>query len=451
MRSLRDFLEHVSSKRPREFLEIDRAVSPQYETAAILTKLEQSFRYPIVRFNNIVGTSLPVVSNVSGSMARIALALDCNVRELPQRFAEACTSPLEPVLTSNAPVQEEVKTGEKVDLGRLPQMVYHENDVHHPYITAAIVVARDPDTGKSNLSYHRLMILDQRTTTIFIEKGKHLSRIFEKYRQLSEPMPIAAFIGVHPVVSLGALYTGSADVQEYEIIGGLQRSPLELAKCVCNDLQIPAAAEIVLEGTVDPRRSVSEGPFGEFTGYSTGETAGPIFNVAAVTSRREPIFQDILSGGSEHLLLPLLGMEHNLLQHAHAAAPGVTGVRMPLPLTVFAALRKQDDSDPLRIIRALFESDIYVKQVVVVDADVDISNLHQVATAVALHVRADRDIHIQKDGRGTELDPACDKGRTAKFGIDATAPLSGAKRIIKNRIPQRVLDSISLEELLRRA
>jgi 2,5-furandicarboxylate decarboxylase 1 len=449
--SLRSFLDIVKRERPREFLEIHRAVSPQYETAAILTKLEQSFRYPTVRFNNIVGTSLPVVSNVAGSMARIALALNCSVRELPQHYAEACANPLAPALTSDAPVQENVKTGEKVNLGWLPQMAYHENDAHHPYITAAIVVARDPETGRSNLSFHRLMILDRRTTTIFIAKGKHLSRIFEKYQQANEPMPIAAFIGVHPAVSLGALYTGSSDVQEYEIIGSLQQCPLQLAKCVTNDLRIPAAAEIVLEGTVDPRKSVSEGPFGEFTGYSTGETTCPIFDVAAVTSRREPIFQDIVSGGSEHHLLPLLGMEHNLLQHAQAVAPGVLSVRMLIPLTVFAALCKQDDSDPRRIICALFESDIYVKQVVVVDEDVDISDIRQVATAIALHVRADRDIHIQKDGRGTELDPACEhnNGRIVKFGIDATVPLSGAKRVMKNRVPEHVLDSINLADLLR--
>jgi len=266
-------------------------------------------------------------------------------------------------------------------------------------------------------------------------------------------MPITAFLGVHPTCSLGALYTGSGDIEEYDIIGGLQQSPLQLVNCLTNPLQVPAEAEFALEGFVPPRTRADEGPFGEFTGYSTGSMACPVFKVQAVTSRQNPLFQDIVSGHSEHLSLPLLGMEHYLLEAARGVAPTTVSVRLLVPLTAFVAVQKQDDGQPQRIIETLLASDIYVKQVVVLDADVDVADLRQVVTAIALHARADRDIYIHRPTLGTELDPSCESGdgMTAKLGIDATIPLKSRQRVVRNRVPQRVLDSINLSEFLHTA
>ena len=125
-------------------------------------------------------------------------------------------------------------------------------------------------------------------------------------------------------------------------------------------------------------------------------------------------------------------------------------VRLLVPLTAFVAVQKQDDGQPQRIIETLLASDIYVKQVVVLDADVDVADLRQVATAIALHARPDRDIYIHRPTLGTELDPSCESGdgMTAKLGIDATIPLKSRQRVIRNRVPQRVLDSINLSEFL---
>jgi UbiD family decarboxylase len=319
------------------------------------------------------------------------------------------------------------------------------------YITGAIVVARDPENGKSNLSFHRLMIRDSNTTAIFMARGKHLHRIYQKYESQRQEMPIAAFIGVHPTCSLGALYTGSADVEEYDIIGGLRGSALPLARCVTNDLNIPAEAEFALEGFVPPRERVEEGPFGEFTGYSSGTMLVPTFKVEAITSRRDPLYQDILSGHAEHLLLPKLSMEYDLLRIARDVAPTTESVRLTLPLTAFLSLRKMDDDEPRRVIDALLANDIYVKQVIVVDADVDISDLRQVSTAIALHVRPDRDVSIKPHVPLTELDPAGDPrdGLASKLGIDATVKSCSSRRITKNQIPQHLLDSINLSEFVK--
>jgi 2,5-furandicarboxylate decarboxylase 1 len=453
MQDLRTFLDLIRRERPHDVVDIGRTVNPRHETTAILTKLEQSSRSPILLFRCVAGSPFPVVTNVCGSIGRLALALGCTVGGLSRVYAARCAQPVKPEVKSEAAVQERVLTGKEVDLESFPHFVYHEDDASQAYITAAIVVARDPETGKSNLSFHRLMIIDRTTTAIFMARGKHLDQIYRKYECAGEPMPIAAFLGVHPACSLGAVYTGSADTEEYDIIGGLQQSPLALVNCLTNPLHVPADAEFVLEGLVPPQTRVDEGPFGEFTGYSTGTMLCPMFKVQAVTSRQDPIFQDIVSGHSEHLLLPILGMEHHLLEAARIAIPDTTNVRLLVPLTAFVALQKKDDSQPQRIIEALLESDIYVKQVIVVDADVDISDLRQVATAVALHVRPDRDVYIHRPTLGTELDPACESadGTTAKLGIDATLPLGATRRVAKNRVPKHLLDSINLSEFLRTA
>ena len=179
----------------------------------------------------------------------------------------------------------------------------------------------------------------------------------------------------------------------------------------------------------------------------------PTFKIEAITSRRDPLYQDVvLSGHAEHLLLPKLAMEYNLLRIAREVAPTTESVRLTLPLTAFLSLRKMDDDEPRRVIDALLANDIYVKQVIVVDADVDVSDLRQVSTATALHVRPDRDVSI-KPARFplTELNPACDPrdGFTSKLGIDATVKSCSSRRITKNQIPQHLLDSIDLSEFVK--
>jgi 2,5-furandicarboxylate decarboxylase 1 len=453
MPDLFSFIDAVRRARPREVLDIRRVVSPKYETAAIVTKLEQAAHHPIVFFHRVDGSAFPVVSNVCGSRSRLGLALSCSVRELPWRYAEACEQPIKPQVQKDGPVQEQVFVRNDVNLEMLPQLVYHQDDAAQPYITAAIIVARDPETGKSNLSFHRLMILNKKTTAIFMPRGKHLELIYRKYESAGEPMPIAAFIGVHPACSLGALYRGPAGVEEYDIVGGLLRAPLAVVRCQTNNLCVPAQAQIALEGFVSPGRRVKEGPFSEFIGYSSGSSACPVFTVNALTCREHAIFQDIVSGLTEHLLLPIPGIEYGLRALARAAVPATTAVKVSVPLTAFVAVKKQDDSEPERILEALLSSDIDVKQVVVVDADVDVSNLRQVAAAIALHTRPERDILIKRRLPGSELDSSCVSldEYAIKIGINATLPLSGRRTANKSRVPQHLLDAINLSELLLQA
>jgi 2,5-furandicarboxylate decarboxylase 1 len=453
MTDLRTFLERVRETRRSDLLEIDHEVDPRYETAAILTKLEERQRSPILQFRRVKGCALPLVTNVCGSMGRLAMALGCSLKDVATRYAQAAEQQIASITVGEAPCQQVVLAGDAVDLGMFPQLVYHADDADAPYITAAIVVARDPETHRTNLSYHRLMIAGRNRTGIYMEKGRHLDAIFGKYVAQGQDMPVAVFIGAHPAWSLGALYAGSADVEEYDVIGGLLGEPLEVvASTIHPDLPVPARTEIVLEGHVSHRDTIAEGPFGEFTGYGTGVTRTPVLHVEAITHRREPVFQDIVSGHMEHLVLSMPALEHRTLREARKVTAGVSRVALVAPLSAVIALRKTDDEEPRRLIEALLEGDIYSKQVIVVDDDVDPNDLRAVMSAMALQTQADRAVHVLPDRQGTPLDPSCSsaEGRTAKLGIDATRPLRAARAVTRNRIAQDVLDRIDVAALLRR-
>lgn len=449
---LREFVDEVRKARPSDVLEVTHEVDPQHETAAILVKLEERQRSPILVFRSVRGCSFPLVSNVCGSLGRLALALGCGIKDVGARYAAAAERPIAPVVVDDAPVHEVVRRGAEVDLRMFPALRYHADDAAEPYLTAAIVVARDPDDGVINLSYHRMMIASPTTTGIYIEPGRHLDGIFAKYLARGQDMPIAVFIGAHPAWSLGALYAGAPDVDEYDIIGGLLGHPLALTRCITwPDLVVPARAEFVLEARVSARERLREGPFGEFTGYGTGVTDSPVVHVEAITHRRDPWVQDVVSGHIEHLMLSVPALELRCLQAARKVAPGVAKVSLLAPLTAVISLRKHDDDEPWRIIEALCR-DIYAKQVIVVDDDVDPADLPRVLGALALQQQPDRAVRVFTDLQGTPLDPSCDdpRGRTSKLGIDATRPLARTRAVTRNRIPPEVLDRIDIAALLKR-
>lgn len=451
MSDLRSFLERVRTERPTDLLEIEREVNPRFETTAILTKLEAQHRSPILFFKRVTGTAFPVVTNVCGSMGRIAFALGCPLKEVSARYAAGVAAPIKPTVTLDAPVHENIALGEDVDLWRLPALVYHEHDSEKPYITAAIGVARDPETGHENVSVHRLMIAGRDTTGLFMEPGKHLDRIFQKFRRSGRPMPIAFFIGAHPMWLLGALYSGP--LEEYGVIGGLLGEPLPVVECITQPgLFVPARAELTLEGFASPDELIDEGAFGEWPGHSTGVTRTPVFRVTAMTMRHHALFQDVVSGHLEHLTLELPAIEHRALSHARAAAAGVTAFSLIAPFTSVVALDKTSEDEPKRVMDALLTIDIQAKHLIVVNADVDIRDLRQVFRAVGLNTQPARDVYVYPDEQGTLLDPSCTSplGRTSKMGIDATRRLHPTRQIRPNRVPASVLDRVDVAELLKR-
>ncbi|MCH8018116.1 MAG: UbiD family decarboxylase, partial [Acidobacteria bacterium] len=178
-KDFRSFLEEVKEKHPSNYIEIEKEISPLYETTAIVTKLEQQKRTPILHFKNVKDTEFSVVVNTCASRTTVALGLGVDKRELPQKYRDALNNLIEPNLVKEAPVQEIIQVGDQVDIMKLPQMRYHDTD-GAPYISGGIVMAKDPDTGSYNCSYDRLMMKGSRKLGIYMTPGKHLSQIYEK-------------------------------------------------------------------------------------------------------------------------------------------------------------------------------------------------------------------------------------------------------------------------------
>jgi 2,5-furandicarboxylate decarboxylase 1 len=446
---LRSFLDLLKRTRPADFQIVSRPVDPAYEITALVAKLEKEGRKrPVLLFENVKGTSFPVLTNLHASRSRLAAAINAAPEAMLPAYLRAMERPLAPRVVATGPVKEVVRRGGDVDLGALPQIVHHDRDAG-PYITAAISFAKDPVSGTWNCAYNRLMIQGRDRSSIHLTLGKHLWEFYKIAEARGEPLPVAFAIGVHPAIALGALAIGSIDEDERAIMGALLGEPLELVQCETSDVLVPAHAELVLEGEILPVGRVAEGPFGEFTGYSLGERQREIVRYTAITHRRDAMFQDITVAHLDHMLLSTIPMEANLYRAVRAMVPSVKTVRVPGPFTCYVSIEQRLVGQAKNAIMAVFGADLYMKRVVVVDHDVDVFNDRQVNWALATRCQPDRDITIITNARGSDLDPSTrEDGYTAKWGVDATAKPSLAAYTPRHRVPADVWQRMRIEDYL---
>lgn len=448
-KDLRGFLKEYERENPKEFCRIKREVDPQYEVAAILTKLEEMRRLPILFYENVKGSSFPVVTNVYSTRKKIASSIGVEPKQFRDKYLAAIENPIPPRIVSDGPVLEETIGEDDLDLKDLPLMTYHEGDAA-PYLTAGMVLGKDPDSGKVNASFNRLMYQGRNRAGIFMTVGKHLHETYSRMEDRGEPLPISISIGNHPAWALGALYIGAYGDNELGIIGGLLGSPVEVIEGKLPGTVFPADAEMVIEAVIEPHIREEEGPFCEFSGYATGKGLRPVVTMKFIHLRKNAIFQDICGGQHrEHLVMATLPMEANFYRTIKGAVPTVVDVHVPAPFSLIISLRKRFPGQAQSAILAALASDLYLKHVIVVDEDVNISNLQEVMWAVATRVQADQDILIVPGVRGSSLDPSCgEEGVVAKMGIDATAKPSLSSFPKRNRVPQEVMDRIQLESYL---
>jgi len=446
---LRSFLDLVKRTRPADFQVVSRPVDPVYEITALVAKLEkEGRRRPVLLFENVKGTSFPVLTNLHASRSRLAAAINAAPDQMLPTYLRAMERPVAPRVVATGPVKEVVRRGGDVDLGALPQIVHHERDAG-PYVTAAISFAKDPASGTWNCAYNRLMIQGRDRSSIHLTLGKHLWEFYKIAEARGEPLPVAFAIGVHPAIALGALAIGSIDEDERAIMGALLGEPLELVKCETSDVLVPAHAELVLEGEILPEARVAEGPFGEFTGYSLGERQREIVRYTAITHRRDAMFQDITVAHLDHMLLSTIPMEANLFRAVRAMVPSVKAVRVPGPFTCYVSIEQRLIGQAKNAIMAVLGADLYMKRVVVVDHDVDVFDDRQVNWALATRCQPDRDITIITNARGSDLDPSTrEDGYTAKWGVDATAKPSLAAYTPRHRVPPEVWQRLRIEDYL---
>jgi UbiD family decarboxylase len=446
---LRSFLDLVKRTRPADFQVVSRPVDPAYEITALVAKLEQEGRRrPVLLFENVKGSSFPVLTNLHASRSRLAAAINAAPERMLETYLRAMERPLPPRVVATGPVKEVVRRGTDVDLGALPRIVHHERDAG-PYVTAAISFAREPGGETWNCAYNRLMLQGRDRTSIHLTLGKHLWEFHKIAEARGEPLPVAFAIGVHPAIALGALAIGSIDEDERAIMGALLGEPLELVKCETSDVLVPAHAELVLEGEILPAARVAEGPFGEFTGYSLGERQREIVRYTAITHRRDAMFQDITVAHLDHMLLSTIPMEANLYRAVRAMVPSVKAVRVPSPFTCYVSIEQRLVGQAKNAIMAVLGADLYMKRVVVVDHDVDVFDDRQVNWALATRCQPDRDITIITNARGSDLDPSTrEDGYTAKWGVDATAKPTLGAYTPRHRVPPDVWQRLRLEDYL---
>src|SRR5512145_1436140 len=446
---LRSFLDLVKRTRPAEFQIVSRPVDPAYEITGLVAKLEkEGRRRPVLLFENVKGTSWPVLTNLHASRSRLAAAINAAPDRLLPTYLRAMEHPLPPRVVPTGPVKEVVKCGDAVDLVALPQIVHHERDAG-PYVTAAISFAKDPTSETWNCAYNRLMVQGHDRTSIHLTLGKHLWEFAKIAEARGEPLPVAFAIGVHPAIALGALAIGSIDEDERAIMGALLGEPLELVRCETSDGLVPAHAEMVIEAEILPHERIAEGPFGEFTGYSLGERQREVVKVKAITHRRDAIFQDISVAHLDHLLLSTIPIEANLYRAVRAMVPSVKAVRVPAPFTCYVSLEQRIPGQAKNAILAVLGADLYMKRVVVVDHDVDVFDDRQVNWAIATRSQPDRDILTVTNACGSDLDPSTkEDGYTAKWGVDATAKPSLAAYTPRHRVPPEVYRRVELKDFL---
>lgn len=464
-KDLRQFLKAAKDLGPEFYVEVKKPLSPELEVCVIQQKLAREGRFPVIYCPEIEGSDLPLVTDVFGSREMMGLALDMDPRkatraEIFQEFKgrNGTTRPVRVIPFSEAPVHEVVLTGEEADLELLP-IIHHAPLNSGKYIPIGNMVCKDPDTGIPNVGIYRHELKGKDQLGCMLNPGHHAAYIARRCAELGKPMEVAIFVGHHPAVVIGAGYTGPQDVNEYEVMGGLLGESLEVTQCETVDLQVPALAEIVIEGIIDPRNMVTDGPFSEYSGYyGEGEKPCYLMQVTAITMRKDAIYHDLDPSHREHNLSTVLASESAVYDAVKSAVSTVKGVHFPPSGTsvyhMYVSIAKRVPGEGKRAGLAALAVPVNANLVVVVDEDIDVYNEEEVLWAIATRMVADRDIVIIPGITGPHLHPtAYDETRlkrgpmTSKVIIDATMPI-GLPFATRLAPPKDLWESLKLEDYL---
>ena len=420
--SLREFLTSVEESVVR----IRDHVSTDYDMTAVAMELEAKGQAPILFFENVEGYDFPVVMNLFARRGRFARALGVADHELIDEWVGRGDRLIEPVLRERGPVHEVVLEGAEADLNKMPLIRHFEQDADR-YITNAIVVAKDPNTGLRNASFHRMQLKGPHRLGTSLHSRRHLWNYVQRAEERNEPIPLIIVVGAHPLFTFGGLWKGPITTDEYAIIGGLLGAPLEIAPGRTVPVEAPIHAEFVIEGRMLPNAREPEGPFAEFTGYASDRSTQHVIEVTAIMHRRDAIYQNIVPGISdEHTNLLAVPQEARLLRTLRQHYPNVTKVAYPKSgacrFHAYIAMRKPAPGQAKNAAAVALGDDLSLKLVAVVDDDVDVHEDRDVLWAMATRMQADEDIDVIRNAMGAILDPSNRAGLTAKMIIDATRP-----------------------------
>jgi 2,5-furandicarboxylate decarboxylase 1 len=410
---------------------------PHLEIAGIMKELDGE---EAILFEDVTGFDFPVIGNMLSCQANCEAAFGVDFRSIRGFIGRAIGAPKPPVAVTKAPVHHHVVT-DGIDLARMLPALRHTAADGGRFVTAGVVIARDPDSGVYNASYHRLQLVGPNRTGVKLDYGRHLRLAFERAKAKGQHLPIVVCIGAdialqYTAATMGSQMPESAD--EIAVAGGLAGRALPVIKAVTQDLLVPAETEIALEGRLLVDETVDEGPFGEFVGYLAPADKAPVFEVTAVTHRDRPIYHAINGYGRETIMLRKYVLEASLLKVLQPAVPIVTDAEMTAGgLHRFHAVIQvkkttpQHDGLQRNAILAAFGALKDLDLVIAVDEDIDIRDPHDVEYALATRMEASRDLLVVPDGRGHEYVRVGNKGIRAKLGIDATVPFEEKARFMR--------------------
>jgi len=418
-----------------------------------LTSILDSRPGQAMLFNHVKGSDMPVVGNFMGSEENVYAICKQDVVGLRQFIADGLNNPLPPRRIDAGPVQEVVY--ENPDITRLlPLPRYTSNDGGR-YISAGVVIAKDPATGIYNASYHRFMNVEGNRLLINIDPGRHLGILWQNARTRGESLPIAIVLGP----DIGMLYAGAItgtqlpfDMDEYHVASGIQHRPVELVKGLTVPLDVPAHADVVLEGFISSEDEMDEGPFMDFVGLYTAVSPSPVVTITCLSHRRDPIWPVVMNKENSMLGKPV--SEGVLMKALKSAAPCVTDVALTMGgmyrFHLNVAVKKQSPADEgyqRNAIYAAITAMRAIDRVVVVDDDIDIRDPNDVEWALATRWNASKGLILMPGSRGNEMVPISEDGVRTKVGIDATLPYGFSRH--HKRIPMPPADlskySTSLE------
>jgi len=417
---IRRFLERYRAEHADDVLVFEDQASADQDVTAVLWTLAARGRSPLLVFERV--NAGRVVTNLFGSRERIARLLGTVPAGIHQAYQEKSRAAVDPKVVSSGPVLDVVE--EKVDLGRLPMLRHFETD-KAPYITNGIVVAEGERPFTGNLSYHRAMLHSKTELATSLHSRGHLWRMLQLAQEKKQPLRVAMVIGAHPLFMLAASARLAFGADERRVAGGLLGEPLEVVKTPKYGIAVPAQAEYVLEGVIDPEAKVDEGPFGEFTGYSSNRSTNNLFRVETLMRRKDAILVDVAGGNSvEHLSLSRVPRESEMVEKLKERFPSVTAVHYPSSGTHFhayVALKQRREGEARQVMLGLLGWDPYLKTVIAVDEDIDITQDSEVMWALATHFQPHRDVVIVDGLPGNALDPSASAtGTTSRMGLDAT-------------------------------
>ncbi len=442
-RDLREFLAAIEARG--ELKRIRVPVSAELEAAEIADRAIKGDG-PALLFENVEGFSVPLAMNLFGTRGRMCLALGvADLDEIGARIIEVIepeipTNLLEklrmlpklarladfiPKTVSHAPCQEVVET-ENPSLSFLPVVKTWPGD-GGPFLTLPLVFTKDPKTGRRNVGMYRMHVYDDRTTGMHWHVHKGGAQHHRGFRKKRERMPVAVALGGDPATIYAASAPLPEDVDEMLFAGFLRKEPVELVRCRTVDLEVPAHAEVILEGYVDPDELRTEGPFGDHTGYYSLADGYPVFHLTAVTRRKRPVYpativgkppmEDVWLGkATERIFLPLL----------RKIVPEVVDMNLPVEGIfhnfAFFSIEKRYPGHARKVMSAVWGLGLlmFSKFVVVFDADVNVQDLSEVLWRIGNNVDPRRDTMIV-EGPVDALEHASPIPHYgSKMGIDAT-------------------------------